>query len=700
MILKFLSLKDFLSHADTKIDFRPDSKVLISGPSGEGKSSILEAITWCLFGIGRSENRNLVRNGEKKAIVELSFILNDPDGVWGWTITRSVNTKGTQTLDINAFDGNDIPATSLKEKQAFIEKEITRCGYDLFINGPYWPQATSESFVSLPALRRKELLLQIIGSGDIDEYDAKAKQWVAESEVRISEIDTEIRVGETSMETDKNTVDAFAANTTFNEEKMTEEMDKLKFNISEDEKNMPLWEADVRKLRERLMEADTRRAERAALIAGMPVPKSEEVIKAMNEEIASLSSTATSMVELREKVKKMELERSEIEKNAKRITQLEASKPTARLFDARKQLEQAVLALGILDSNPDNLCPATGKTCPKAQALIDKRRRELQFDISAASILITGNEKMLADIEAELATIPNREFDEKAYQEAGESLVKEVQVNSRLAVLRNALEIVNSDKEKAERIVKALAEKPEIATPDTASEILLAETHLKELTSRLTSSKVALESQKANYKIWQLLSEQAAAAQKRLDEFGVSREKLSTERNNLTLKVADVKTLREAFGANGIKAVIVDTILPRLESKANEVLSELCDLRLLLDTQKEKTSGEGVKEGLWITIRNGQGEEIPFENLSGGEKLKVSVAVTEALADLQNCQFRLLDETVVGLDAESVGQFTEILMRLQVKFPQVIAISHLPEVQAIFPDRIEISKVGGISYAR
>ena len=91
------------------------------------------------------------------------------------------------------------------------------------------------------------------------------------------------------------------------------------------------------------------------------------------------------------------------------------------------------------------------------------------------------------------------------------------------------------------------------------------------------------------------------------------------------------------------------------------------------------------------------GNQFEFSSYSGGEKLKVTVAISEALASLQKCGFRMMDEVFVGLDEESVEHFAEVMNQLQEKFKQIICISHLRTIKDLFDQKVEIIKINGTS---
>jgi len=162
-----------------------------------------------------------------------------------------------------------------------------------------------------------------------------------------------------------------------------------------------------------------------------------------------------------------------------------------------------------------------------------------------------------------------------------------------------------------------------------------------------------------------------------------------------------LELLKEALSPRGVKAVVIDYIVPQLEERINGVLGQMSDFKIRLDTQKATADEEGVKEGLFITVINDKQEELPFGSYSGGEKVKITVAISEALASLMNqIGFRIMDENIVSLDSESTEGFVDVLERLQEKFPQLMVISHLPEVKDIFEKKITIIKTNGVSHIK
>ena len=74
MIPLHLKLSGFLSYHDpVEVDFSSFDLACISGSNGAGKSSLLDAITWALFGQARKRDEAVVNLQSKVAEVAFTF---------------------------------------------------------------------------------------------------------------------------------------------------------------------------------------------------------------------------------------------------------------------------------------------------------------------------------------------------------------------------------------------------------------------------------------------------------------------------------------------------------------------------------------------------------------------------------------------------------------------------------------------------
>src|SRR3989344_856267 len=77
MLLKKIKLENIRSYINEEIEF-PVGTMLLSGNIGSGKSTILQAIDFALFGITQElTGASLLRNGEDRGSVELHFTIDN-----------------------------------------------------------------------------------------------------------------------------------------------------------------------------------------------------------------------------------------------------------------------------------------------------------------------------------------------------------------------------------------------------------------------------------------------------------------------------------------------------------------------------------------------------------------------------------------------------------------------------------------------
>jgi exonuclease SbcC len=94
-MIKDIRLQDFIAHKDTKLEFCKGITVFV-GHNGSGKSSIIDAITFALFGEhtrGKSK-RNLVRRGANQSMVQMHLTLNSRE----FQIVRGLSGTGAQSF--------------------------------------------------------------------------------------------------------------------------------------------------------------------------------------------------------------------------------------------------------------------------------------------------------------------------------------------------------------------------------------------------------------------------------------------------------------------------------------------------------------------------------------------------------------------------------------------------------------------------
>ena len=158
--------------------------VCLSGENGAGKSALLDAITWALWGAARLPDDQLIAQGASEMRVELEFLLGDQRyrvrraRQRGGTGKRGGQTPGKSQLDLQVQDGQGwrtLSELSIRETQARIDGML-RMSYQTFINASFLLQGRADEFTARTPAERKQVLAEILDLGEYAELEARAKE--------------------------------------------------------------------------------------------------------------------------------------------------------------------------------------------------------------------------------------------------------------------------------------------------------------------------------------------------------------------------------------------------------------------------------------------------------------------------------------------------------------------------------------------
>jgi len=165
--------------------------------------------------------------------------------------------------------------------------------------------------------------------------------------------------------------------------------------------------------------------------------------------------------------------------------------------------------------------------------------------------------------------------------------------------------------------------------------------------------------------------------------------------------IARLKILDRAFGKDGVPALLIEQALPEIESRANQILSQLSNgsMNIRLETQAEykDKKRQDKKETLDIIISDPAGTR-PYEMYSGGEAFRVNFALRLALSHVlanragARLQTLFIDEGFGSQDAEGRQRLIEAINAVKDEFACILVITHLDELKDAFPARIEVEK--------
>ncbi len=199
------------------------------------------------------------------------------------------------------------------------------------------------------------------------------------------------------------------------------------------------------------------------------------------------------------------------------------------------------------------------------------------------------------------------------------------------------------------------------------------------------------------------IATQIGGLQERLDGIAEAKsqwEEYRDEKNRVAKTLNDYSALAAAFGIDGIQYVIIRSIVPEIQGRANAILSAMTGGRMAVDfrTERENKTNKKIVNSLdvWITSINGGCR--PYSSHSGGEKVKIALAVTLGLADVKarraGVQLGMLfiDEPPF-LDADGTDAYADALTSMANRNPdmRILAISHDPQLKARFAQNITVT---------
>ena len=656
MFIESVALKDFRSHAETRIGFGSGINVIL-GENGAGKTSILEAISFALFKDYEGAIENLVRKGAQSMSVEVVF--SSHGRKYKVERTRSKNASGASLM---VHDGG---WKLLMEGDSGIDGEIAGIlGMDkyLFSNAVYVRQGELARLLMARPSEKKQLIGRLLGIEDLE------KAW------------ERMRAVVDSFEARKAAVEAGIAR----EDEIRERMKQAEKSMAELAGRLSGAREKEKDIAKRLEDAE--RGEKAA--AG------REKRRASAE--AALGAAEELLERETEGRRSFERQASEAGEAARECAALAAKLPAgwreetgSRIESARKaaagrgeevgRLEGLIAGTRELGSKLEG----AGDACPLCGARLTPAHREKLIDERESKIREAEGRIAEASREREEALAELRSLEKKREEltaldrRLGELRVVAGKAAEAGAALRKSEAAMRSLGLRMGQVRHELAEigKEEKAAGTAAS--------AAELRSEAEGMRVAIGKMQER-----LDGLSSGLADLRKEASGVAEKK--KEHSRLAGFVAMLNEIRKAFDRSGIQRTLRLRSGPAIEGQMKEFFREF-------DFEYSDLS---LDEDYGITLY-GEGGEATTEMMSGGERIAAAIAMRLAIAKALTggtAESLLLDEPTIFLDAQRRQDLIEVLRRLAV-MPQLIVVTHDQAMEEA-ADRITIiRKERGVSSA-
>ena len=197
--------KNFLSTGNqyTEINLRKDSTTLIVGTNGAGKSTVLDALTFALFGKPfRKINKPQLPNStnEKDCRVEVEFSIGNTD----WKVIRGIKP--------NVFEiwKNDSPldqSAAALDQQKWLEQNVLKMNYKSFTQIVILGSSTFVPFMQLSASHRREVIEDLLDIKIFSSMNTIIKDKIRQSREDIKVLDLKKQTLKEKSEMQKNFIE-------------------------------------------------------------------------------------------------------------------------------------------------------------------------------------------------------------------------------------------------------------------------------------------------------------------------------------------------------------------------------------------------------------------------------------------------------------------------------------------------------------
>ena len=655
MLPKYLNIRNFASHEDSYVDFTLFDAALIIGmnndnpdsSNGAGKSSIIEAIDWCLFEKSKYQKvEDVIRYKTDEVRVEFNFDIE----VSNYSVIRKRNRAGINELHLKR-NGVDISGSTPTDTRKRIE-ELLRFDHNLFVNSVFLKQNEITYFADVRPGMRKEIVKQILDMIKWDVFEKNSKAKVKAAEERLKEYEDkynpvdiieEIRIISRKLLGSRNKLKSDKQRRETLSEKIGPEFTGIRGKKIEYEE-LSRRRKDLKREQKELLDKKRKLEEECDTIIKMKMP---EPVDVRDEDLEELY---------------------------KEISGLEKEKAALK-----------VMAEGI-QKVKDGKCYACGHEVSEAQAKrmneeSKKKFDELKKQHKEVKDKLQKKNKLSAAIENTLNWYNN----EMQIFTRGQDKLKYVKtsledVEDNIKFGKKALDDVSKDLAGLKEIIDRVTS----VTPEEEQEY----TDLGEIIEK-TSIEVGRLIEKRNGLI---------------REYRAYRADLDII-NQLKKEIVLYDQLRWAFGKKGIQSVIMLKTIRELELRSNEILRLICaddkQMAVSIDTQRAGSDKKGTIETFDINCVIGS-RLSNFDSLSGGERVRIAFALRVALSQILsfrrggNIGIILLDEVDSALDKIGVASFVNVINELKRNF-KVLVITHKDDIKDMFDHKILVKNDFGVS---
>jgi len=644
----------------------------VFAPNASGKSSLFDAISFCIFDKTSRTHlaKNIMNNRKTNFYCKLHFQIDNVD--YYIERTAKVINKGKNVkVDVSFWreDGGGI--TSLngeqrRETNAMIQQYLGT--YDDFVLTTLSLQGNNALFIDKSQTERKEILAQFMGVDVFDKLYTFAQ--------------------------DENRDNASLIRK-FKQDDFTQKLADIETTLKVKESEYQLDDIQLK-------------------ASNTEVEKHNQKLIFLNEKIVKVKSDNYSLTDLETKKSTLEQSIEDLEEQ-RNITQSKIGKFEETQIGLEESIDgydedtiiEEVDLFNQYTSDLKDLDNELDKLKIREDSLVERMAHLETHKYNTDCEICMENSESIIDakvgVEADLVIIAVQKKEKFEYKN---ELLLGIDSRKKYPQLLKELNKLKVDEEKVSKDINILINK--LSTFET-KEIKL-NTELLQVTQLIEDY---LENEKQIQSNKELRDEMVSVrndlkkAKSNVDSFNRQILKLNGEVSSLknqkeTIedRIKEVETLEEQFGLyeyylnalgkDGVSYELISKALPMIEGEVNNILGQIVDFGLQLDMDGKNINANIVYDD----------QKWSLEMCSGMEKFISGLAIRIALINVCNLprpNFLVVDEGFGTLDNENLTSLYMLFAYLKTQFDFVMIISHIDSMRDVVDSLMEIKKVNGFS---
>lgn len=681
MTLKKITIQNFLSIRSIVLSLQDRGLTLLKGVNkdndclnnnGAGKSSIIEAIVYALYGRTlRGLKGDAVVHRIPGKNMKIFLDLTDDDGT-EYRIARYRKHSVNKNKSILYRDGKDITPKSESDFNDFIVN-LLQADFLTFTSSLLY-SVESFKFTSATDSEMKSTFDTMLGLDIYQKCFETVKLKLKTLNLRLTDIEWKISDRNSKVEDLQKRIQETEKSCQDYENNLSLKRDELSKKIQSTESEVSAESTSLDNLADELLDLQDQK-------------------DSLKKSLDKLQSQLLEVEKLKDEIQSIKDEKHEHESTIKRQQRFIAefteqnqdnAKEIAHLHNKMSKLSQQKSELSNKIGSPCPTCgsPLTLESLEPAKQEIDEQVQilqnksdKIQGKIERANTDILSAQSQIQDAQSQIQELETTLDEFQGLLEKSKNLIDEK------AELQKSLQKAQED---------YFQKKSDIKVKSATIQ------QLKDTVSELQDELAHLDGVNPYDEILNKYKAELKTAQDEIQDFQKSISDLSEEKSCLEF-------WQKAYSNQGIKSFILDDITPFLNRRVNKYLSKLSSghIEVKFNTQTTLKTGE-TREKFSIEINNQDGGQEYSAN-SGGERKRIDLAINLALQDLvasrsnKRINIAIWDEVFDALDQTGIEKVIELLQELSSEKSTILVVSHNQHLQSYFTNTITVVKENGFS---